>query len=477
VSGALLLKELAGDDASLQLLRSPNLPVIVSVLRSRFPEPNSRMPAEDLYELVDEDLEALREHFALPKNGRAYCTDWRGSGWLVRERATETTGEVIALAPAAVAVFRVIEDLERPHVSATESRLLAIKSQLHDLVMESDPSIARRLELLQEQIDSLQERMEQVRSGKEDALSDVRAAERLTEIIKQARSVPGDLGRVRERFEQLSQDLRHKLLESDDSQSSLIEDVFRGVDHIEDSPEGRTFYAFEEMVRDLGIRAEFEGDLQAVLERDFAGAVDSADRVFLTKFLRNLKEDTREVHLTVTEFARSLRRYVQAREFQRDRVLRGLLREAQRAGVEVAGGVLPYADSGLTLEASSMRLSSLGAINLYDPESVEAEAVMELQVDTGADLEEIKALARETEIDLAALMENVENAKKTVKNPSIGQVLEMFPADQGVASLVGLLVLSEEHGTVEENSEFAAWTGKDGVRRRAQIPVVRFGEE
>jgi hypothetical protein len=57
---------------------------------------------------------------------------------------------------------------------------------------------------------------------------------------------------------------------------------------------------------------------------------------------------------------------------------------------------------------------------------------------------------------------------------SIGDVLERFPAAQGLGSVVGLLALGSRHGVRGDSIETVAWVGEDNQGRRARIPKIFF---
>ena len=60
---------------------------------------------------------------------------------------------------------------------------------------------------------------------------------------------------------------------------------------------------------------------------------------------------------------------------------------------------------------------------------------------------------------------------------SISQVLEHFPAQQGLGSVVGLLALGSRHGIKSDSVEMVTWVGEDDQRRRARIPKIYFLKE
>jgi len=61
---------------------------------------------------------------------------------------------------------------------------------------------------------------------------------------------------------------------------------------------------------------------------------------------------------------------------------------------------------------------------------------------------------------------------------SIAQILDRFPAAQGLGSVVGYVALGSRHGVrTELRSERVSWIGADERHRSARIPLVHFLRE
>jgi hypothetical protein len=471
------LKQLVETDATWRLLRADNAPVIAALLSEHLGGENRRLPAAELYELIDHDLDGLRAHgFDLPQVAQSYCAEWRKAGFLTRRAAEEARGETFELAPGALGAIRFVEQLAAPRQTVTESRLSSIAGQLGQLAIDTDPDATRRLEQLHAQRDRIDAQIERINAGELDTPEPAQALERVRDILAQAEEIPSDFARVRERFELLNRELRSRIVESDDTQRAVLDEVFRGVDLIAESDEGRSFAGFSTLVLDPAVGAAFDDDISRVLGRQFAAGLTWTDRRFLRRFIGILKENSGEIHEVITTFARGLRRYVQSQDYQRDRVLRGLLREALAAGVGAAGHIKPYRPTGLQLDLSSVPLGSVGGIQLHDPAELDASAPIVAHEAGIADLESLRALARETEIDFTELTSHVNDLLAEREHCTVGEVLERHPASQGVASVVGLLVLAANQGTSDAASatETVHWRGTDDVGRSARIPTQRF---
>jgi len=462
-------------DATWRLLRADNAPVIAALVNEHLGGEDRRLSTDELHERIDHDLDVLRGHgFALPHSGQGYCAEWRKAGFLTRRPAEEARGETYELAPGATAAIRFLEQLVAPRQTITESRLASIRVQLGQLAIDTDPNATRRLENLHAQRDRIDAQIERIHAGDLDTLDAARALERVRDILAQAEELPSDFSRVRSEFESLNRDLRSRIVESDETQSTVLDEVFRGVDLISESDEGRSFAGFSALVLDPAVGSAFDDDIGQVLGRDFTGELTFSQRRYLRRFIGTLKEHSGEIHAVITAFARGLRRYVQSQDYQRDRVLRGLLRTALAAGVEASGHIKPYQPTTSRLDLSAVALSSAGAIRLDDPAELDASAPIVEHVAGTADLGAMRALARATEIDFAELVDNVNAVLSEVYQCTVREVLERHPASQGVASVVGLLTLAANQGTTPGGLETVRWRGADRVARAASIPVHRF---
>nr|NLD40677.1 DUF3375 domain-containing protein [Actinomycetales bacterium] len=478
---ALAYRRLLTESATLHLLRADHVAVIAAALGEHLGRPGLRLASEDLHELMDADLEVLRDQFELStKTAKAYCDDWRNAGFLIRRPAGETRGETYELSAAGFDALRILDQLRTPQTTVTESRLVSLAAALHQLAVDTDPDSSRRLAALEQERDRIDQEIARIREGEITILDEDRARERVQDVLLQAQGLPADFARVRARFEELNQELRASILTAEEAQSTVLDDVFRGVDLIESSDEGRTFAAFSALIRDPEQSTALDEDILAVLGRDFAVTLPPATRRALRELKSEMRGGSREIHEILTEFARGLRRYVYSQEFRRDRALRTLLQEALAAAVQVRGRIRPYADVGQELELSAMRMSSVGEVTPFDPSEFDTGSLLEDDVPEVVDFEELAAIARESEIDFTELIGNVNAMFRAIGPVSVGAVLEHFPATQGVASVVGLLSLATKYGEVSAEpglQEVLGWEGGDGVARLASVARHRFTRE
>lgn len=476
---ALAAERLATESPAWGLLRARNAPVAVAVLGEHLGGETRRLPAPELFERVDEDLVTLREHgFTLPGAARAYCDDWRAAGFLVRRATGELREETYELSEGALVAIRFVTRLLEPRSSVTQSRLATILERLHSLAVATDPRAATRLAALEAERARIDAEIAKVAAGDYEVLPPDQAVEQARDILALADQLPADFARVRSEMERLNRALRARLVDDVASRGTVLEDIFRGVDHLAESDAGRSFAGFFTLILDTEQVAAFEEDVDGVLERDFASALGPGEARSLRRLLPGLQDSSAEIHDVMTAFSRSLRRFVQSDELTEHRVVQQMLRDAQRDALALAATVQPFTRTQVELGLTSVAVDAVTALTLHNPADHQTVDDVLPQADTEpVDWAELVAAARESEIDFAELRGHVNETISRRGPVTIGELLDEHPASQGLASVVGLLVLADEHAAALDGLEPARWTSASGAPRVGTVPRRLFTEE
>ncbi|GAA4039917.1 DUF3375 domain-containing protein [Arthrobacter methylotrophus] len=474
---ALEASRLQESDPAWAMLRARNAPVAISILDKHLGGEARRVAAPVLFERIEDDLEELRSHgFELPQTAQQYCAEWRSSGILIRRAAEDAREETLELSQGALTAIRFASQLSAPRASVTESRLATVIERLRALARDTDPDISSRLAGLQAERARLDAQIERVAAGDVDIPAPEHAAERLRDVLALVDEVPADFARVRSDFERLNRDLREKLIDQEGSRGAVLDDIFLGVDLLASSDAGRSFTGFYSLLLDPERGIEFEESIQDVLGRDFMDTVTVQQAKSLRRILPTLQDRSSEIHGVMTAFSRSLRRFVQSQEFLEDRVINHELRSALRLALDISESVKPYAKTALALNLSSAPLDSVAALSLHNPGDFEASEHVVTHDPEPVDIEQLRELARASDVDMEELRGSVNAALAALSAATIAEVLAVRPATQGVASVVGLLVLADEHASPLIGREDVVWESSSGTARRGTVGRYLFTE-
>lgn len=457
----------------LKLLRAELMPVAVAILASHFEQRRTWLHSE-FVTVVDEDLDELRAAgFEAARTAQEYISDWIRDGILIR-RPTASREETVELSRSASDVLRFVDEIERPRSRVTSSRLSNVADLLAVLARDSDPLPATRLESLLAERAALDAEIARVEAGDFQPVSSDLARERLQEILRLAAEVPGDFAKVAFDLEQLNHSLREQIINNDGSRGGVLDEVFAGVDMIESSDAGRTFNAFYALLLDPRLVDAFDQAVDAVLSRDFTSELDVRDAHFLRNYLTGLQTESSQVRESLTGFSRSLRRFVETQEYREHKRLADALSRAEQAGMQAMARVAPTRQIGRAIDLTSVTISSIGGWRLHNPANVRTPSEVSEHDSAELDLAALLQVVRLTEIDFDELQGNIDQALQERTTATVGEVLEMFPASQGLASVVGLLFLATRFAVPAAGEEQWSWTSASGASRTVSAPRYVF---
>ncbi len=461
-----------------QLLAAQKAPAVATMLRALLVEGEKVLTGSVLHERLTRELELLRAAGEdLPQSAAAYVSDWLRQGWLTRRLPTGAHEEVYELSAAAAAAIGFLQSMLRPRTAATESRLATVISQIVRLSEETDLNPERRIVGLQAERDRIDQQINVLRSGVVKTLPEERALERAREVIGLAEALASDFRRVRDQFDQLNRGLRQSLLENDGSRGEVLESLFAGVDLISESDEGKTFNAFWRLLTDPLQSAALFSAVEAVVTRPFARKLAPRERRFLLNLTSTLMDEGSSVHDVLQHFARSLKAFVQSREFREQRRLHSLLKQAAQAALAAKEFVRANLPLEFTFTLSSSHIRSSSQWQLYDHALRVTDASMPVEPASELSLTLVAELLRQSEIDFRTLRSNIRAMLQQQGQITIAELLMNFPAEQGLGSVVGYLALGAKHGELTTEREQVRWQGADAKPRQAMIPAIYFIKE
>ena len=459
------------------LMALDHAPVVLGLLSHHLTGTTRTLPASVLYQRLEQNLEDLRiRGFDLPQTAQAYVSQWLGQGFLERDFPSGATEEEFELSILGHQAIRLANSLIESKSVATESRLSTVIQQLQQLVTETDPSQQNRIRSLEQEKRKIDQQIDAIRKGHSKELDTERALERIRDIIYLSRDLTEDFRLVREEFRHLNTNFRKQILESEGSRGDVLERLFEGVDVIANSDAGKTFRAFWRLLTDSKLNADFESALDTLLSRHFTTQLSPQERVFLIRLSQILLERGKEVHDVLDGFSRSLKQFVQKRDYQEKRRLTKILDSTHKQALHLKDVLRSFDDLGFQIELTGGVFRSVAQLELFDPEHSSYERVPMKDVVSDLSLQTITSMVESSEIDFRTLIEQILYLLDHSSQVSIADVLDIYPAQQGLGSVVGLISLGLSHGEKTNSLEKIAWPSED-LQRTATIPKIYFTQE
>ena len=473
-TAALQLRRLRDSSPAVAVVRAELMPVMTAVLTERLTGPTRVVPASELAAQLESDFDELRDHgFDLPRTAQEYLADWVRQGVLVR-RPGEGRTETIELSAPATVALRFLGELTRPRSTVTSSRLATVTHLISELARLTDDDAERRLAQLQRQRDELDAEIARAEQGRIPVLDPDTALERLAEIVALTVQIPQDFAQVSASVEELNRDLREQIITATGSRGHVLDDVFAGVDLIDKSDAGRTFDAFHTMLLDPDRTERFDAAVASVLERDIADTLSREEQRLLRDLFSVLQRESRQVRGVMTGLSRSLRQFVETHAWLEHQRLADALSKAQAATLDALRQHSPTTRLAWKLAATSLPIASVGSWHLHNPDDVRTAEPVGAEPVLDLDLHALRDQVRVSEIDFVELQEAVAEVVNRSGVVSLGEVLVDHPASQGLASVVGLIVLAQRFGAEAAGTENVHWLSASGRRREMELPRLLF---
>lgn len=458
------------------ILAADSAPEILGVLQCLLFDQERRLKESVMIEKVtkifnERQTQTFTREMAVDKLGQ-----WRKAGYLSRNFSENDDEPHYELTPGAFDAISYVSSLTQERVAPTTSRLELLIYAVKKLVDDTDADVAKRLERLNREKQAIDQKIQSVREGNIELPSDLIIRSQIQDILSILEGLDGDFLRVRDRFTKLSNNIQASLLSEEDSVDTVLSEVFKGYDAIQQSEEGKTFESFYRfLVREMSAR-EMDALLEELETRSFWDALQHKDAEALQTIVKHLNARSRDTLYVMRRLASGLRQLVQNRGYVENRRLKQLLTKARLLSVQaVQEGAVGISDDILIKEGTSVKINSPASRQLYDPSESRTEAEVELSIPVEIDEVSLAAKLMASEIDFGYLKETIAACLKEQSSVTVGQILEKFPAKQGLGTIVGYMRLAySEADCIENKTEFVQWQDRLGEDRGAEIPLFVF---
>ena len=404
-------------------------------------------------------------------------TIWRQAGYIVRSLTDRDAEPVYALSVGAFEAVRFISSQNAVRISPTESRLELLIYAFKKLIDDTDENVEKRVSRLKREKLEIDERIKALMEGRISTVSDIEVQAQLSDIFAMIEALDGDFLRVRDAFMELAERIHADVLGNEDTRGAILAKFFAGYDAVAESDAGRTFTAFYKfLMSDIATR-EIDELIEAISERPCWKDVEERRRDVVQEVQPNLKSRARETQRMMSRLAKSLRYFVQSREYQQNRRLTELINQTRRlALLAMQQKAISTYTPVLQVNETFASISSIGATSLFNPENAGDAQELTLQEQTDIDLMSLSERLSASEINYALLKKQIAECLSDRATVSLGEVLERFPARQGLASIVGMIHLALNHAQPpkEGMSEVVHWTDRLGNRKRGRLPRFIF---
>jgi len=464
------------DDPTWALLRSTNARWVLPLFSRSLEHAEGPVSADWFHRRVSEAQEAIDpEQLATPAD---HCRGWVDNGWLIRTGARET-GARYRLSQHSLRALRIVRETIEHDSVVSEARLGSIAHAVHHLAGLADPSPESQLTRLDDQIAELQRRRAAVASGDVEPPTPDQLARQVREVVRLTASLPEDFRQLSSLVEQRHRVVARRASTEHVGKGALVDQYLRENDLLEQTPEGRAYRGFAQMLSSREIDV-MRADIEAILTQP-ASAEQLSDhqRAQLETLISSLLSEEQSVQETYGRWTSSLRRFLSRTGAERQQRVLTLAERALHAG-----GAWAERQPGHVLVPRDVL--GLGALDVVDvsqlqPWSDRGRPTVEVQVDEGdvalpaADRAALRLTAGTSTAAVAATVERLLDADDAPDEVTSAEVYDATdPEFRRLGLVLSMLDLAVDHGVVADDTETVALTTAGGAVREVTLPRLVF---
>jgi hypothetical protein len=448
-----------------RLLAADSAPLILSFLADLFAQ-TSEVAFSRAKVALDAELIRWKESgVEVQDSAASYLRQWIASGWL-REQ-----DDVLLCTSACDVALRFAKGLDRHDQSATASHLRVVQDAVRDLAIAMSPDADSRIRALEQQRQALAHEIEELKAGVVVQLSNSEAYERLREIYQLAAVLTGDFRRLEDEIRQMDHDLRVQMIQADSTRGEVLMTLLRRENVLADTDAGRAFEGFFHLLADDLRTTEFREQLRGILERPVAEQLQSEERLFLSRLVRELSRESERVLLVRRRAEENLRAYVESNEFRENRAVARLLAQLERGAINLReASVSPFCRTRLTLPSGRAELSSIDSLRLRLPD----ESLHIGNIEANGGVSELSDTVLE-HLETVRILEVADEIIRLIASHgpmTLGDVIARRPLTSGIEELVACLRVAQAvNAPRDESTESLLVMGHDGTMLRATIPT------
>lgn len=459
-----------------RLLLADHAPLVISFLYECYIAPNVRSLSEqDLATRLDDALFRLREVLgaeAFPRSALQYLADWAGDerAWLRKYYPGNSDEPHYDLTPATERAIQWLAGLEQQAFIGAESRLRLVFDLLQQVVQGAETDPKARIRDLEQQRDTLDREIEEIRAGRMALMDETQLRERFLQMADTARGLLGDFRQLEQNFRDLDRQVRERITTWEGSKGEVLAEVLGERDAITDSDQGRSFRAFWDFLMSPAQQEQFTELLQRALALEPVAELRPDER--LQRIHYDWLAAGEAAQRTIARLSEQLRRYLDDQAWLEDRRIMTLIREVEQHALGLRDET---PDVIMQINEPAPRVDLAMERPLFRPPVkpvVESEALI-----AGEEMVETDALFDQVYVDRDRLRGRIRQALQMRDQISLSDLLMTHPLEQGLAELVAYISLATEDGeaTIQDSrQQVVEWIDDQEVRRRARVPLVIF---
>ncbi len=464
------LLSLKKHNQTIKLLSSDNFAMVVSFFYFVFVrQKHISISYEVILSYLDDFIYNInQEEIYYPKQPKEYLEDFVRSGYLKKYYGSE--GELLyELTPYSQKALEFLESLEKKEFVGSRTKFSIIFDLLEELIFETDLSDEERIKKLQVQKDEIDEKIKKIKKKQDIRFDESRIKEHFMLIEEQSRKLKYDFSQIEYNFRELNLLAMQSIVTSKSSKDNILSSIFEIEDGIRNSDQGKSFFAFWQILTDNKKNEKLSAMLEKLYQLDTISKFDEDKKLKNLKF--DLLSNANKIAKVSSNLIEQLRRFLDERVWIENKKILELCKNIEKTAIEIKED--PPQSRFIDIKGAKVQIDSVFEKSLYSikkPVDFKAE-IKEDEVDV--DLESFYNLFF---IDEEVLKSNINYLLQIKPQCTLSEVVEKFPVKKGVSELVSYLSIAKnsQDTIIMDKKEKITIEDENKQRKIVTIPKIVF---
>ena len=469
------LKYLKTNSKTLKLLNSDNFAFSASFFYFTFIEKRNIVLSHSIIlQYLDDYLYDINQtnNNAFVKSSKDYLEDFSNdnNGYLRKYHGSEDEA-LYELTPHTQKALEFLESLEKREFVGSRSKFNIIFELLEELEFETNLNDDERIKKLEKQKRDIDSQIQMIKSKQDLRFDSSRIKEHYMQIDEIVRKLKYDFSEMEYNFRELNTLAMTQIVTQEESKGVVLDTIFDVEDKIRDSDQGKSFFAFFQILTDASKSEKLTKLLEDLYKIETIKEFDKEQKLKDLKY--TLLQSSDKISKVSSKLMEQLRRFLDDRVWAENRRVLELCKDIQKSAIEIKDD-MPKLRNFSEVNGNSVKVDTIFAKSLYRLKT-QTSFIKELNdVDIEIDLE---SFYNTFYIDEDFLKRNISEILLYKPQCSISDINDKFKITKGVAELVSYISIAKNRADVivyEDSFELIVLSDVDGRKKTVKLPKIIF---
>lgn len=467
------LKHLKSTNSTIKLLNSDNFAFMLSFFHLAFIQ-NKHITlnhSEILLYLDDYlfDINNLYDNLFV-KSAKDYLEDFANDkNAYLRKYHGDGDEPLYELTPHTNKALEFIESLQKNEFVASRSKFNIMFELLEDLEFETNMDDNQRIKKLEQEKRDIDSQIEAIKSKKDLRFDNSRIKEHYMQIDEIVRKLKYDFSEMEYNFRDLNRLAMEQIALKNDAKSGVLDSIFNIEDSIRESDQGKSFFAFWQLLTDTEKSEKLTKLFENLYEIDVIKEIDNDRKLQDIKY--TLLKSGEKIYRVSAKLIEQLRRFIDDRVWIENARVLELCKSIEKSSIEIKEKI-PTTRNFFEIKGDKVKIDSIFEKTLYTPKVVQEFKKEDIVQPIEIDMDSFYNLFF---VDEEILKRNIAQVLQHKPQSTLQDIIEKFPLTKGISELVSYISIAKNstNTVVDENlkieMEVIDFDGKKRVVKMAKI--------